>query len=115
MNHRLPILLLPVVAFVGCGRQSETEISVRKIIAAQLKGTPEAIQMNVPLRDQKADDLHLVEILMTLEERFEVKIPDQIIEKYAGGKVGHTWSKLTPSQLVQIVEECKALPFKRKK
>lgn len=115
MHHRFPILLLVVPVLAGCGKQSETEISVRKTIAAQLKSTPEAIQMNVPFREQKADDLDLVEMIMTLEEQFEVTIPDNIIEKYAGGKVGQDWSKLTPNQLVKIVEECKANPSKRRK
>ena len=70
--------------------------------------------MNRSLREQKGDDLDLVEIVMTLEEKLGVVISDQMIEKYAGEKITE-WPKSTPMELVRIVEECKANPSKGKK
>jgi acyl carrier protein len=112
MHWRYPLLLVAVLA-MGCSNTNETEIQVRKVIAAQLKTSPQAIDMNRSLGEQKGDALDLVEMVMTLEEKLGVVISDQMIEKYVGAKM-EQWPKLTPKQLVRIVEECKASPAKRK-
>jgi acyl carrier protein len=50
----------------------------------------------------KADDLDLVEIVMTLEERRGVEISDAALERY--GKLGGP-VRITPNQLATIVKE----------
>ena len=51
---------------------------VREIIARQLGIEPETISMESRLIDDlKADSLDIVEIVMDLEQEFDVEIPDE--------------------------------------
>ena len=61
---------------------SDIEARVKKIIAEQL-GVPEADVVNDKafVADLGADSLDTVELVMALEEEFEIEIPDEDAEK----------------------------------
>lgn len=55
---------------------------VREIIAKQLDVDPAAITMESKLIDDlKADSLDIVELIMDLEQEFNVEIPDEELPK----------------------------------
>jgi acyl carrier protein len=55
---------------------------VKKVIAEQLEVAPEKIVPEARFTDDlQADSLDLVELVMALEEEFEVEIPDEDAEK----------------------------------
>ncbi|MFN0073206.1 MAG: acyl carrier protein [Chloroflexota bacterium] len=58
------------------------EARLRKIIAEQLSVTEEEVTTDASfIDDLNADSLDLVELIMSLEEEFNVKIPDDDAEK----------------------------------
>ncbi len=55
---------------------------VREIITRQLGIDPESVQMESRLIDDlKADSLDIVELVMDLEQEFDVEIPDEDLPK----------------------------------
>ena len=55
---------------------------VREIITRQLDIDPESVQMESRLIDDlKADSLDIVELIMDLEQEFDVEIPDEDLPK----------------------------------
>ena len=55
---------------------------VREIITRQLDIDPETVQMESRLIDDlKADSLDIVELIMDLEQEFDVEIPDEDLPK----------------------------------
>ena len=82
-------------------KDEQVEAIVRSVVAERLRLKPQSLDMKAPL----SDELDVLDIVMTLEERFMVEIPDRIIEKHSGAKLGEPTCKLSPSQLVAIVEE----------
>ena len=73
----------------GSGRRSPEDegedtlfAKVREIIARQLGIEPETISMESRLIDDlKADSLDIVELVMDLEQEFDVEIPDEDLPK----------------------------------
>lgn len=60
----------------------ETFARVRKVIVDQLGVTPEQVTMEASFsEDLGADSLDTVELIMALEEEFDVEIPDEDAEK----------------------------------
>jgi len=58
------------------------EARLRKIIAEQLSVNEEEVTTDASfIDDLNADSLDLVELIMSLEEEFNVKIPDEDAEK----------------------------------
>lgn len=56
---------------------------VRDIIAEQLDVDKETITMDTDfLKDLEADSLDAVEIIMALEEEFDIEIPDEKAEEF---------------------------------
>ena len=56
---------------------------VRDIIVEQLGVDPVQIQLNTHLmKDLEADSLDAVEIIMAIEDEFEIEIPDEEAEKF---------------------------------
>jgi acyl carrier protein len=56
---------------------------IRDIIADQLDVNPEAITMETDLmKDLEADSLDAVEIIMAIEEEFDLEIPDEKAEDF---------------------------------
>ncbi len=57
---------------------------VKEIIAEQLDVEVERITMETSLmKDLEADSLDAVEIMMALEDEFEIEVPDEDAEKFA--------------------------------
>ena len=109
-----------VVAATGCTPDREpakdlsnqvaadsAERDVRATLSELLKVDSTAIPMDKPISEPplKADDLDLVEIVMELEERRDIAISDDAIERYAGAEFGKGPIRVTPNQLVLIVRE----------
>ena len=49
---------------------------LRKLAASQCGMREQAIDVNSPLEKQGCDDLDIVELVMTIEEKYNVPIPD---------------------------------------
>ena len=55
---------------------------VREVVVEQLSVAPEAVKLESKIiEDLGADSLDVVELVMALEEKFEVEIPDSEAEK----------------------------------
>ena len=55
---------------------------VRDVVVEQLSVAPDAVKLESKIiEDLGADSLDVVELVMALEERFEVEIPDSDAEK----------------------------------
>lgn len=64
--------------------QDEIFEKVKKIVADQLEAEPEAVKPEANFaNDLGADSLDTVELVMALEEEFEIEIPDEDAEKIA--------------------------------
>jgi len=61
--------------------RSETKTKVVALIAAQLKVDPATLHETTPLTELGADSLDIVDIIMELEEKFGIEIPDADAEK----------------------------------
>lgn len=66
--------------YMALERQDTTN-KVTTIIAKQLNITPDQITGQSTLQDLGADSLDMVEIIMKLEEQFNVEISDEEAEK----------------------------------
>ncbi len=61
---------------------SDIESQVKEIIVEQLDVKPEDVSDSKTFTDDLgADSLAIVELVLALEERFEVKIPDDEVDK----------------------------------
>lgn len=58
--------------------RQEIETKVKSIIHEQLDVPNDEIQLESVLQDFNIDSLGLVELLLSLEETFEINIPDEI-------------------------------------
>jgi len=92
-----------ITSILGEFREDEGRAKVfvrlRKIISEQLGVDESKVALNSHLsNDLGADDLDLVEVVMTLEEEFDIEIPDEAAESYLGiypsSSSGSFWSML---------------------
>ena len=70
---------------------------IKEILAEQLDADPEEMTMDTKIaEDLEADSLDVVELLMSIEDEFEVEIPDEEIEymKTIGDVVEYIQSKM---------------------
>ena len=99
----LPTPAEPSTALVA--PSGDTLSVVREITAAQMGVDVNQIQPSTSLGELGADELDIVELVMELEEEFDVSIPDEAIENVTGSQ---TWSdgadRLTIRKLAEIVE-----------
>jgi len=72
------------------------ESRVKGIMADQLEVAPDKLTMSTTFEDLDADSLDIVELVMALEEEFELEISDQEIEsiKTVGDVVKYIESKV---------------------
>ena len=70
---------------------------VKDVIAQQLGAEFDSIQRHTTMQDLGADSLDIVEVVMEIEEEFDITIPDSAFEKmenvgeivdYVEGKIG---------------------------
>ncbi|HHE9871751.1 TPA: acyl carrier protein [Campylobacter coli] len=54
---------------------------VKAVVVEQLSIDADAVKMESKIEDLGADSLDVVELIMALEEKFEVEIPDSDAEK----------------------------------
>ncbi len=54
----------------------------RKIMAEQLELEPEAITMETTFEDMEADSIDVVEMIMALEDIYDVEFPEEELENY---------------------------------
>jgi acyl carrier protein len=87
----------------GCGSQpsQQTVDRVRSEVAEILGKDAAQIDVAKPLVEQGADDLDIVEMVMAVEEAFNVEIPDSAID----GNVGEVSKTLTVQKLAKIVSK----------
>ena len=57
---------------------------IRDIVAEQLNVDPETITMETRFDELNADSLDVVEVIMTLEQEFDMQIPDEEAERIKG-------------------------------
>ena len=50
---------------------------VKKIVAAQMEMPPEDISSSTTFYDVEADSLDVVEVIMALESKFDIILPDE--------------------------------------
>jgi acyl carrier protein len=75
---------------------------VKQIVAEQFRMNIAQLDVNRPLLDY-GDELNVVEVVMTLEEKYRVKIPDEsFMDKTARGSLG-IHKDLSTAKLVEIV------------
>lgn len=56
---------------------------LKEFIVEQIKVDPNAITLDTKLsKDLEADSLDQVEILMALEDEYDIEIPDEVAEKF---------------------------------
>ena len=69
---------------------------VKEIIAEQLEISQDNINMETTFEEIDADSLDLVELVMALEEEFDIEISDEEIEKIktVGDVINHIQSRL---------------------
>lgn len=107
MNTRILALttLATVLLCVGCGPQSDqhTVERIRSEVAKILKKDSAQIDVAKPLVAQGADELDIVEIVLAVEQAFEVEIPESAI----GETVGEVSKSLTVQKLAKIVSKQK--------
>ena len=62
--------------------QQEIFGQMKEIVAEQLAVDPEEVTMEASfVEDLNADSLDLVELIMELEEKFGIQVPDEVAEK----------------------------------
>ena len=60
----------------------DIEAEVREHICSQLEVAPEKVKLEASFVDDlKADSLAVVELVLALEEKFEIEIPDEDTER----------------------------------
>jgi acyl carrier protein len=71
---------------------------VRKVVQEQLGTAAAALDDDKSLTGYGMDELDVVEIVMALEEEFDIQIPDEAMEPGEGG-----WNAITTRFLVDVV------------
>ena len=104
-RETFPLLALVFLGLGGCGTEAppanrapapNVEQTVRAVLGERLKVNPEQIDMDRPLAGPplNADDLDFVEIVMDVEERLGIHIPDDLFDRLG--------PRITPRELVTI-------------
>ncbi|OPL15034.1 MAG: acyl carrier protein [Firmicutes bacterium ML8_F2] len=72
------------------------EVKVKKIVAEQLEVAADKLSLDTTFEDIDADSLDIVELVMALEEEFDLEISDQEIEniKTVGDVIKYIESKV---------------------
>lgn len=61
---------------------SDLELRIQGIVADQLGVEPKEVTTDASILDDLgADSLDVVELVMTLEEAFDIEVPDEVVEQ----------------------------------
>lgn len=55
---------------------------VKKIVATQMELSPDEITESTTFYDMEADSLDVVEVIMALESKFDIILPDEAVETF---------------------------------
>jgi acyl carrier protein len=110
MRTCIQIALFVPLVFIGCGTrhqnaQESTTNQVQELFAKQMGVKLESVSSSTTLGDVGADELDFVELVMELEEKFDVSIPDDRAEQLAGGDMQKGLGKVTVGKLAGLVDE----------
>jgi acyl carrier protein len=85
----------------------ELDEVVLTLLAEQLGVPRSQIDMNRPISSppMNADDLDLVELIMEIEEHFEVTIQDQELVDISGAPPDKVLTRITPAHLVILTKQ----------
>jgi acyl carrier protein len=126
-------LMLGLTSVGGCGPGQQTApssstakpdpsqpagVAVREAIAKVIGKKVDPLPLDQPLASPplKADDLDLVEAVMEIEERLDIEIRDEDLERAAGAKgVANLSRYVTPAMLISLAEKGKARRVQRGK
>jgi acyl carrier protein len=116
----LIVVLFATLGLLGCaGRDAEVgprrpslgvEETVRRAVAEILSIDPRTIDMARPLAELGAEDLDVLEIVMTIEEDLGVMFPDDLLEWIEGKRPANGPVRLTPDDLVRIARDARPGP-----
>ncbi len=92
----------------------DVEELVRTVITKQFGVPAGKIAMDRPLSDPplSADELDMVELVMELEDRLNITIPDEALEKRSKATKAADVVRITPADLVKIVRKAQTRPGK---
>jgi acyl carrier protein len=118
MSRPIAFLIgLTFVACLGCAQpappphQPASQDTIDQVcrIAAELLGVdPAKIQPSTSLGDLAADELDTIELIMELEDHFDVTIPDEAVSEVTGDDEWQTGiDRLTMERLAEIVDRQK--------
>ena len=113
-----------VVAGAGCGDQAKKYVpaqpdrptsrsvalpltvdQVRAVISQQMGISIETVSSETSLNELGADELDMVELIMELEDVFNISIPDNKLEELAGGDLRNGMNSITVYKLAALVDE----------
>ena len=118
MNFRA-ILWIVIVSIAGCtnaapenpprrAAAANPEVAVRAAIAELLDVDANAIDLRKPLSEMGADDLDIVEIVMSIEERLNVMISDEALARIEGKRGGEAPVRVTGADLVTLARDARS-------
>ena len=86
---------------------SAEQVQVVEAVATILGDAPESIDLDRPILNagREIEEFDLLEIMIELEDRFDVEIDEGSIERASGGRFDQIQKTLTPRQLFGIVAE----------
>lgn len=86
--------------------QEDEEEFITRTLAGQLGKRPDEFSPDETFRDLGADDLDLIELVMALEEKYQIAINDRAIETAAGASnPKEVINGLTVTKLAAVVRE----------
>ena len=56
-----------------------TYTELLKLAATAMHRTPDELSMDEPLEEQGADSIDMVEILLAVEDRYDIYVPDSVV------------------------------------
>jgi len=117
VENNVDFMELCVYALGTVAEDEKIEQAIGKIIAKRFGVAADKIDKKKPLSAvlKMFDDLEEVELILAIEEEFNIKLPNTAIEKVNGNKKGTRVRDLSLEQLVKAARDCGAAPKENKK
>jgi acyl carrier protein len=105
--HRLLTIILLIAAVSGCGvKRDDTTGATRQLTAELLGVNYSDVKPTTTLGDLGCDDLDVVELIMEMEESFDISITDDEFEALG---ISKGWSSVTILQLADLARSKREL------